>query len=85
MADYRFCDFCGQPFEPQKWNQRFCCPQHKDAWWRDSYKVHAHNCPLCGARHDPLWRRGAKAPRLERDAYGEGEAAGAAGGAGGGP
>ena len=87
MATSRPCDFCGQPFEPRKWNQRFCCPAHKDAWWRDFYKTHAHNCPFCSMRHDPLWRRGAKPPVLERNGYGEGEAGGATGGGatGGGP
>lgn len=80
MISWRSCDHCGRGFYPAKVNQRFCCPDHKRAWWRDFYQAHAHACPLCSMRHHPHWQRGAKAPPLERDGYGVGEAGGAGGG-----
>lgn len=30
----RVCKLCGREFQPRAWNQKFCCPGHKDEFWR---------------------------------------------------
>lgn len=62
------CDQCGGPFERSRRDQRFCRTSCRLSWWRDYYKTHTHECPFCGLRHDPLFRKNAKVPALERDA-----------------
>jgi len=79
----RDCDHCHQPFQPRRFDQRFCSPEHKRFWWRDFYRTHTHDCPLCSMRHHPHWQRGSKPPALERDRYEAGVMSG--GGVGGGP
>lgn len=32
----KVCPFCGETFTPKTWNQVYCCPKHKDAFWNNN-------------------------------------------------
>lgn len=44
---------CNQPFEPKRITQRFCCPEHRQAFNHAHRRNDPHRCPYCTVMHDP--------------------------------
>lgn len=49
----RNCDYCREPFEPVRVDQRFHTPACKRAWFTEQAASHVHLCYRCRKTHDP--------------------------------